>query len=320
VLAGSDKTCTESVLYDLAWAQRKNNDRPGAIGTYRRLLEKFQAGKLAPAARTELAELLYLDKEYAEAASFLEKVVADQGVEAGTRAIARYKLGWCYAELSQHQKAAEAFGAFALNHPDSDVVPSAMYKAGESHMEAGNLAESEKFFADLLNRFADCSEAEAAQLKLGEVQGRAGNYKDSTATYEKFLKDRGEGSKFAYLAKFGIGWALQNQGRHKEAREWYRKVIETHDGETAARAQFQIGECFLAEKNLVGAAAAFVDVDYTYAYPKWSSVALYQAGRAFEALGQIDNARSRYDLCISKYKDSDSAALAKERLKYLENK
>ena len=54
-----DPKATDAVLYDLAWAQRGQKDQPAANNTYRRLLKDHADSKLAPAVRTELAELLY---------------------------------------------------------------------------------------------------------------------------------------------------------------------------------------------------------------------------------------------------------------------
>ena len=59
-------------------------------------------------------------------------------------------------------------------------------------------------------------------------------------------------------------------------------------------------------------------MDIVYAYPQWSSVALYEAGKVFERMGKLDLAREQYNQCITKYKDADSASLAKERLKALD--
>ena len=106
-------------------------------------------------------------------------------------------------------------------------------------------------------------------------------------------------------------------GKKAEAIAWYLQVVETHNGATAARAQFQIGECHYALGKYDLAARELMKVDIVYAYPKWSAVALYDAGRAFEQLKQVDNARKQYSLCVKKYKGSGPAALSAKRLETL---
>ncbi|MCY2924751.1 MAG: tetratricopeptide repeat protein, partial [Planctomycetota bacterium] len=76
-LAGNDATCTDTVLYELAWAYRDAKDNPKAIDTYKKLVSKFSASKLSPPARVELAGLLYLDKKFDDAAKLAEQVIAD---------------------------------------------------------------------------------------------------------------------------------------------------------------------------------------------------------------------------------------------------
>ncbi|MBL7133156.1 MAG: tetratricopeptide repeat protein [Phycisphaerae bacterium] len=312
-LAADEKTCSEAVLYELAWSYRATKAQAKAIGAYRQLLAKFPGGKLAAPARTELAELLYLAKKYDEAAALVEKVVAGAGVDAKTKAVAQYRLGWCYLELSQPGKAAKAFGEFVTKYPDHELVPSAMYQAAVAATGAGELKSAETLFKSLLTAYGKHDVVPVARLKLGEVQATAGNFETSARTYQEFLTKHPD-NEFGYLAQFGLGWAMENQKKYDEARKWYARVIENHNGPTAAKAQFHTGECYFAEGEFKEAVRELLKVDIIYAYPQWSSKALYEAGRAFEKLGQTDDARAQYKLCVKKYKKTGSAALAQKRL------
>ena len=316
-LAGDKET--EAVLYELAWSQRAAKGKDNAIKTYRKLLDKFPSGKLAAPARTELAELLYQDKKYDEAQSLAEKVIADDKSDAKTRAIAQYWLGRCLADTSQPAKAAEAFVALVEKYPSHELVPAAMHEAGVCLAGAKNLDDAKKWLELVLDKHPGSDAAPLARLELGKVQASAGEYDKSAETYQSFL-DKHADSKFKYLAQFGIGWAMENQKKYDDARRKYLEVVESHNGPTAARAQFQIGECYFAEKQYDKAAVALLNVADVYAYPEWSARALYEAGRAFEKLGKLDQAKTQYSECMKKYKDSDVAALAKERLKALEER
>ena len=110
---------------------------------------------------------------------------------------------------------------------------------------------------------------------------------------------------------------MENQRKYDDARKWYAKVTASHNGPTAARAQFQAGECYFAEGKFDKAAGELLKVEIVYAYPEWSARALYEAGRAFEAMKQIDQAKSQYSACVKKYKDTASAAQAAKKLKEL---
>ncbi len=315
-LSKDKRTTSDAVLYELAWSQRKTQDVEGAGKTYRALLDTFPASKLATPARAELADLLYQKQDYGEAADLLERVARDEAAGADVAATALYRLGWCSAALGRHDRAAAAFSRFVQKFPRGELAPSAMYKAAEAFAELGKFPEAETHLKRLLADHARHDLAPLACLKLGSVQAQAERYDASAATYAEFLKDFPK-SPHRYRAHFGLGWAAENRKRYDEARKWYAKVTAEHDGATAARAQFQIGECHLAEGRFADAARELLKVAIVYDYPQWSAAALYDAGRAFEQLGKRDEARRQYEACVQKYAREPAAALAKKRLEAL---
>ena len=312
-LAANDKAATDAVLYDLAWAQRSLKDTKAVQETYRRLLKQFPESKLAPAARTELAEFLYADGNHKEAAELLEAVVSAKDVDPKTLTAATYRLGWCYDKLDQPGKAATVFADFAAKHPDDPLAASALLQAGAAASKEGKFDVAAKSLAAMLAKFPKHEQAPVALLKLGEAQAEMNDFAASQQSYAAFLEQNPK-SEFAYRAKFGVAWALENQKQYEPARAAYRKVIEQHNGETAARAQFQIGETFFAEGKFEEAVAELLQVEDVYAYPAWSARALLEAGRAFEQLKQDDQAREQYTALVEKYKDSPEAKLARDRL------
>src|SRR5262249_32657937 len=94
----------------------------------------------------------------------------------------------------------------------------------------------------------------------------------------------------------------------------YRAVVERHKGPTAARAQFQIGECLFAKKNYAEAARELLKVDILYAYPEWSAAAIYEAGRCLEKLNKPDESQAQFKQVDEKYPQTKWASLARQRL------
>lgn len=312
-LAANEKSASDAVLYDLAWAQRSLKDTKGAQETYRRLLEQFPQSKLVAAARTELAEFLYADGKHAEAAELLEAVVADEAADRQTMTAAMYRLGWCYDKLKQPAKASAAFDDFAAKHPDDPLAAAALLQSGIAAADEGKFDVAAKKLSAMLAKFPKHEGAPVALLKLAEAQAKMDDLAASQRSFASFLEQHPQ-SEFAYRAQFGVAWALENQKQYEPARAAYRKVIERHNGETAARAQFQIGETFFAEGKFEEAVAELLQVEDVYAYPAWSARALLEAGRAFEQLEQDDQAREQYNVLMEKYKESPEAQLARERL------
>jgi TolA-binding protein len=311
-----DPRATDGVLYDHAWAQRQQKQPTEAAQTYQRLLKEHPDSKVAPAARVELAELLYDQKKYDPSVELLEAVIADKAADPKLQSAAYYRLGWCYQKLAKPAKAAEAFTKYDPKQAGGtdEIAASALLQAGLAYAETHRFDAAERALAAMLEQHPKNPQAALAMLRLGEVQAEQGKYEASGETYTHFLNKFAK-DPLAPRAQFGIGWSLENRKKYEEARSAYKKVIDSSNGETAARAQFQIGETFLAESKFNQAIPALLAVEDVYAYPAWSARALVEAGRAFEELKQPDQARKQYEQVSNKYKDSAEADLARERLK-----
>ena len=314
ILSDLAKTAhSDAVFYDLAWAYRAANDLPHAIETYGALLKKFPVGMQAAGGRVELAQLLYGQKRYAEAEDQLTAALADSGADSHLRGVAMYWLGCCQMRLGDPGKASQTFQQFVAGNPRDALAAQALSEAGDADAQQGKFPEALGLQKRVIKEFPGSDAAPLAQLRLGETQNQAGDYAGSQATFEAFLKEH-PSSPLTPRANFGIGWSLENRAKYEQAREWYAKVIAADNGETAARAQFQTGETYFAQKQFDAAARELLKVDILYSVPQWSARALYEAGRAFEELHQPDQARQQFELVAQKYKDADVAPLAKKRL------
>ena len=314
-LAKDAKTRSDAVLYELAWAQRGAGDEGAAVGSYEQLIEQFADSKLIDAARAEVGDLLYKQARHADAAKHLEKAVeASATLDPRTLAVARYRLGCAYEKQKEWRKAAAAFARFVKEHPTDELAAPALYQAGEAAIAAGRLAEAQQYLAQLVKEHANSEAAPVAMLKLGEVRSGLSDHEGAASAYRDYLTKHADG-KFAYLAQFGVGWALENQKKHDEARTWYEKVTAGHNGPTAARAQFQIGETYFAEGKYAEAVKSLLAVEDVYGKTEWAPRAIYEAGRALEQLGQAEKAKEQYRGVVEKYKDAPEAALAQKALK-----
>jgi TolA-binding protein len=168
----------------------------------------------------------------------------------------------------------------------------------------------------VLKEFPRTPAAKVALLRFGEAQNQGAEYDAAAKTFDRWLSENAN-DPLAPRAHFGIGWSLENRGKYDEARDEYAKVIAADNGITAARAQFQIGETYFAQKQFDAAAKELLKVDILYTAPEWAARALYEAGRAFEQTRDLDRARQQYRDCVKKYKTSDVAPMAQKRLEAL---
>ncbi len=307
-----DDQVTTSLLYEKAWSQRETGDVQGASATYRAMLGDQREHSLDLFARVELAELEAGAGGHDAAVALLEPIAerADLPGDLGERS--GYRLGACLYELGRDEAAARAFEAFLKSHAKSSLAPSARLLAGEAHFRRGQHRQA----AAHLARAAESEEARLrapALLRLGEAHAALQAWKESEQAFSRFLREFPE-SEVWFQARFGLGFAMENQGRFDEAITSYRTVIEKHEGPTAARSQFQIGECLYAQKKYDEAARELLKVDILYAYPEWSAAALYEAGRCFEAMAQVGQARQQFEAVRDQHAGTRWAELATARL------
>jgi TolA-binding protein len=314
VKLANDSSASDSVLYDLAWAQRRTLHTKAAEETYRRVISQYSDGPIAILARTELGELLYDDKNYAQAAAMLGPVVSGRKGDAKVLAAAGYRLAWCYQKRGDFDKAASCFREFAASFPDDQMAPSALIQAALADADAGREEQAQKELMAMLAKYPGHADAPLAMLKLADVQAAQNDFAGSLQTAQGFLTQHPDHA-LTYRAQFCIGWALENQKKFDAARAAYQQVIAASNGETAARAQFQIGETLLSEQKYELAVPAFLAVEDVYAYPQWSARALLEAGRTFEQLKQNDQAKAQYNQLVSKYKSAPEAEIAAGRLR-----
>jgi TolA-binding protein len=125
-------------------------------------------------------------------------------------------------------------------------------------------------------------------------------------------------SPWVHEARYGIGWAWQNQKQYDQAINIYSQVTSGTATEIAAKAQLNIGLCRLEQKRYLEAANAFLVVSSTYDYPEVNAIALTEAARAYAELKQHDQAARLLKRVIKDHPQSKWAEVAKERLAALQ--
>ncbi len=307
-----------AVGYEKAWCLKSLGRVDDASKAYRELLTISETGKPNVHAMLELAELEAAQKNYEKAVEVLDQVwqymqSKEVEVPADVRELASYRLGVSLFELEKFDRAAAVLNDFAQSYPKSELVASASFFCGESWFKAGHFDKATQHLTLVAERFPQDGAFGPALLRLGECLATLQRWQKSEQVFSTYLDRFAEGEHW-YQARFGVGWARENQSRYQEAIKAYVAVVERHQGPTAARAQFQIGQCLFAEKKYDEAVRELLKVDILYGYPEWSAAALYEAGRCFEKLNQPEKAREQFSAVAEKYQKTQWADLASKRL------
>ena len=155
--------------------------------------------------------------------------------------------------------------------------------------------------------------SDRALLRLGHSLAQAGQWDPSRQAMEALVQ-RYPQSPWIDEARYGIGWAWQNQKNFDSAVTAFADVAKRTAAEVAAKAQLQIGLCRLDQKRFEEAETALLTVPLTYAYPEWSAAARCEAGRAEMELKKTDEAARNWQRVIKDYPKSPWCAVAQKNL------
>jgi TolA-binding protein len=269
-------------------------------------------------ARLELSELLVQRDDFNGAIQLLNAAL-DKEPAPGLTEKVRLRLGACLAGKKDPKAALVQFDAIASN-AKSPLLGQAHYRAGECLLDMGDPAKA----AARLAIFRDNPQfhnvpgvSDRAMLRLGYALGLLGQWDQSRQAYEQLQARFGGGNPWIHEARYGIGWALQNQKQFDPAVNAYAQVVAGTATELAARAQLQIGLCRLEQKRHAEAANAFLVVPFTYDYPELSAAALVEAARAHVEMKQNAAAEKLLQRVIKDHGQSKWAEVARERLEAL---
>ena len=89
--------------------------------------------------------------------------------------------------------------------------------------------------------------SDRAMLRLGHALALAGQWEPSKQANEVLLQRFGQ-SRLRSEARYGVGFALQNQKQFDQAANAYSQVIAETAMEVAAKSQYQLALCRLGTK------------------------------------------------------------------------
>ena len=285
-----------------------------AQAIYKMLIDQVGDLGIATEARFELAELLAQRNDHDAAVQLLNDVLDKEPNPELTQKI-RLRLGGIHAAKGNIKAALAQFDAVAAN-PKSPLVGWAQYRAAEA------LIQDEQYPAAIkrLVIFRDQGAwqnvpglTDRALMRLGYAYALIKSWDESRVAYERLVNNFPK-SPWYDEARYGMGWALQQQKNYDGAANAYSQIVARSATEVAAKAQLQIGLCRMAQKRYLDAANAYLVVPSTYDYPELRAAALLEAGKAYIELKQPQQAMRQFERILRDFPNTPWADAAKEKL------
>lgn len=293
-------------LYELAWLKRDQDKAAESVELYQELLTQYDQHALTGAARTELAGVFRALGQDADALEILKDAdLSDPRV--------RLEQAWAWFRSGQFDEAEKGFVAVASSVKEPEMIRDAWFQAGESALRRKDFGTGLKYYLNAQQVGTEL-QTPALLLRTAEAQGMSGLWGDSLETARE-LQRRFSKDDLIHRAVYQEGWALENQGKYREAIARYREGVE-HGGKTptAARCQFQIGECLLALGQNDAAIAAFMQVIETHAVEAVRAPAMLEMADTLRKTGKETEALQSYRTLIKTYPEHPAAAVAEKNL------
>jgi TolA-binding protein len=314
----------DQLLFELGQVFLEAGQPNKAREMFERVIADHGASENAANARVLLAETAYRDKDFGAARELLRPLLipSDTAVKsASVTEQALFRMGRIALEEKQLGEAKTHFAALLHAFPQGRWKDEARFWLAESMYRNGETSAAETEFAALIAP-TDPAESpiapwrDSARLRRIQCMLAQSRWKDVLLEAEQFLRDR---PAFPQVAEvhYVRGRALSSQPLpdFEAARQAYQSAIDaTPRSEVAARAQFMRGETYMHEKQFKAAVREFHQVELLYSFPKWQATALFEAGKAYESLGQKTDAIASYRKFLDTFPQDENASEVRRRL------
>jgi TolA-binding protein len=307
----------DAVLYQLAWVLIDLGEDEQANAVFEQLVGDRPQGAYWADATYRLAERSLASDDRERAGRFINKLL-DADVEPRLLGHALYLQGQLAGREQRWKEVVRPMQKLVDEELVETLRLPALYWIAEAKFRQADFEDAGARFAKLADETTDLEAAwiPMVHLRQAQVLAHQEQWADALAAAEKIA---GEFAEFRqqFEVDYLIGRCLSTQARFAEAREAFARVVRSPNGgrtETAAMAQWMIGESFFHQKQYHDAIRAYHRVEGLYAYPQWQAAALLQAGKSHELLGEWKEAVKLYAQLLQEHAETKYAEEAARRL------
>ncbi|MFZ5831302.1 MAG: tetratricopeptide repeat protein [Planctomycetota bacterium] len=314
-----DAADVDAVLYDWSWVLNEVGETEASSQLLERLIHAHPKSRFVADAQYRLAERDYHARRFAASKQRLDSLPPNADASVREHAallrgqIAAAEEDWKGVELA-YQALVEAFPQRGSRLTAEFWIAESYYRRAEFDIAA------ERF--DALRRHAGAANepwTAMIDLRRGQVLAQQRRWNEAFEIARTFERDH-PGFTQQYEVDYLLGRCLHARAEMSAAREAFGRVIRSPQGEkteTAAMAQWMIGETYFHQREYAAAVREYLRLEILYAFPEWQAGGLVQAGKCQEYLGRKTEAESLYRHALSEYGETSFAETARQRLRVL---
>lgn len=307
----------DRVLYQVSWVYRDMKQPQQAEGALLQLLEEYPNSTLATEARFRMAELAATQRRYEDAGRLLDEVLRSDHSTISEQT--HYLRGQIAAAQNDWPTVQESMRTLLRDFPESELRFRAKYWQAEATFRQAAYESALKEFDELLRSTVGNSEEWVAHsaLRKAQIEAQLGKW---DAAFSSVNKAKSDFPNFRLNYEFDLllGRYYTAEHEYSKGREYFEKVAKhpvATRTESAAMAEWLMGESYLQQKKYQEALLCYQRVESVHDFPRWKSAALLQSGKCHEMLGNWREAVATYTRCQTEFGETPFASEASQRLK-----
>lgn len=305
----SDPSAKSKLLFDRAWLALRRADSETAERLFRETADA--GGPYAAESALKLAETAHARGDYSASVEWTRRA-EDLGPSPALLPAILYRRGLSLVHLGKGDEARQSLSLVVERHPDDPLVSASLFWLGEVEFEARRLDAAIQRYQQILDRGESDKYASLARLRAAQSHFQSGRLDEAARSADKLLEvcdDAPTRDEAMYLK----GRILQQQAKFDEARDVYRQVVRGERTESAAKAQFMIGETYFFQERYDEALKELLKVQILYPIPTWQAAALLEIGKLHEKRGETAEALAAYETVANDFPNEPAAPEAKQR-------
>jgi TolA-binding protein len=311
----------DEALYQLGWVHLELGDQAQGTAIFDRLVSEHPNSKYRLDAALRTAQNYVAQSQLDKAMQKLNELSPDAALPTPIRTRKLFLVGEIAARRGDWNSVADSMNHLLRELDDEASKVKATYWLAEASFRKSNFEDSAQQFQFVREHYRELS-ADLHPwiwLRLAQSLGHLEKWREARKIAEDGVM---QFDSFALRYEFDFLRArgLEDLGRLSDAQQLYQQVIDSSQGcntETAAIAQWRIGEIFFHQEDFAQAIKAYYLVDSHFAYEQWRSAALLQAGKCQENLENYAHAEKLYSRLIEQFPTSIHRQSADERIRRL---
>lgn len=310
----------DEALYQLGWVLMDLNNSDASIARFQRLLHQHPNSKYWADAALRVVQHQMKAGDQQSAMDLCQQIVDRDNVPSRIFSRAAFIRCQSLAEAEDWPAVTGLMNRLVAATPANQINQKAIYWLAESLYQQRQFGESATQFESIVDaKDPDTDLQPWIVLRLAQCMAKTDRWDEASSIAQRGIDAFGE---FEQAHEFGFVQArsLESKGLFDDAIARYKSVVDSQTGhgtETAAIAQWRIGEIHFHRESYVEAIESYYRVDSLYTYEQWRSAALLQAGKCQEHLGNFKHASKLYTQLIGQFPESDMAVTATDRLQGL---